>query len=220
MQAFAHSGDHNGLLGMNDAKKASGKSGGAPTGNGVYGYTDVPNGSGVCGAIGANNTVGAGVTGIGAVAGRFFGDVVVTGDLQLTGADYAEDFDIGHPEPIEPGTVMVLESAGGVRISEQPYDARVAGVVAGAGGFRPGVILDRQPDAAGRQPLALMGKVLCKVDASKGPIDVGDLLTTSDIPGYAMKAIDRERAFGSIIGKALMPLRAGRGLLPILVALQ
>ncbi len=220
MQAFAHSGDHNGLLGLNDAKAATGKSGAAPTGNGVYGYTDVATGSGVCGAIPGSNTAGAGLTGIGPVAGRFFGDVVVTGDIQLTGADYAEDFEIRDVDAVEPGTVMVLDAGGSVRVSQQPYDGRVAGVVAGAGHYRSAVILDRQPDLTGRQPLALMGKVMCKVDASKGAVEVGDMLTTSDIPGYAMKATDRERAFGSIIGKALMPLAAGRGLLPILVSLQ
>jgi hypothetical protein len=35
-----------------------------------------------------------------------------------------------------------------------------------------------------------------------------------------MKAADREHAFGAVIGKALAPLPSGRGLIPILVALQ
>ena len=46
----------------------------------------------------------------------------------------------------------------------------------------------------------LVGKVFCKVD---GAIDVGDLLTTSQTPGHAMKATDPQRAFGAVIGKAL-----------------
>jgi hypothetical protein len=58
------------------------------------------------------------------------------------------------------------------------------------------------------------------VDAESGAIAVGDLLTTSDTPGHAMKAQDPERAFGAVIGKALAPLRDGRDLIPILVALQ
>jgi hypothetical protein len=65
-----------------------------------------------------------------------------------------------------------------------------------------------------------MGKVFCKVDASYAPIVVGDLLTTSPTGGYAMKAVDPLRAFGTVIGKALRPLQKGRGLIPILVALQ
>jgi hypothetical protein len=69
-------------------------------------------------------------------------------------------------------------------------------------------------------PLALLGKVFCKVDAQYSPIEVGDLLTTSPTIGHAMKADDPLKAFGSVIGKALRPLQAGRGMIPILVALQ
>ena len=65
-----------------------------------------------------------------------------------------------------------------------------------------------------------MGKVYCKVDAEPSPLEVGDLLTTSTTPGHAMKADDPTRAFGAIIGKALLPLKSGRGLIPILIALQ
>ena len=96
----------------------------------------------------------------------------------------------------------------------------MAGVVSGAGGFQPGILLDAHGVHRGRKPVALMGKVYCKVDADACPIEVGDLLTTSAIPGHAMKAHDPARAVGGVLGKALAPLRAGRGLLPILVTLQ
>jgi hypothetical protein len=69
-------------------------------------------------------------------------------------------------------------------------------------------------------PIALMGKVYCKVDATYGAIDVGDLLTTSPTLGHAMKADDPMKAFGSVIGKALRPLKEGQELIPILIALQ
>jgi hypothetical protein len=65
-----------------------------------------------------------------------------------------------------------------------------------------------------------MGKVYCKVDASYGEIEVGDLLTTSPTHGQAMKVIDPLKAFGSVIGKALRPFKEGQGLIPILIALQ
>jgi len=71
-----------------------------------------------------------------------------------------------------------------------------------------------------RVSVALVGKVYCKVDAAYARIEVGDLLTTSPRPGYAMKANDQGRAFGAVIGKALAPLESGTGLVPILVALQ
>jgi hypothetical protein len=148
------------------------------------------------------------------------GNHTIDGDIQLTGADYAEDFDTVDPEGAQPGTVMVLDDSGGVRVSDKPYDRRVAGVVSGAGGYRPAVILDRQTVGPDRRPLALMGKVYCRVDASDVPIAVGDLLTTSATPGHAMKAANPTQAFGAVIGKALRPLSGGRGLVPILVALQ
>ena len=48
------------------------------------------------------------------------------------------------------------------------YDKRVAGVVSGAGDYKPGIVLDKQPSTHIRQPIALLGKVYCKTDASYG----------------------------------------------------
>ncbi len=123
-------------------------------------------------------------------------------------------------DAVEPGTVMALDENGVLRPSYKSYDRKVAGVISGAGDFRPGLILDRQSSSEGRLPLALVGKVCCKVDAAYGPIEVGDLLTTSPTRGHAMKASDPAQAFGAVIGKALRPLESGCGLIPILVALQ
>jgi hypothetical protein len=81
-------------------------------------------------------------------------------------------------------------------------------------------VLDKQQSERTRQPIALLGKVYCKVDASHAQIEVGDLLTTSGTAGYAMKASDSLKASGSVIGKALRPLKEGQGLIPILIALQ
>jgi hypothetical protein len=142
----------------------------------------------------------------------------------VTNADCAEDFDMAAPG-IEPGTVMVIDSEGALRPSLGAYDKRVAGVLSGAGGFKPGITLDkqepgkRQPGAE-RLPVALLGKVYCKVDADHAPIEVGDLLTTSMTPGHAMRADDPIQAFGSVLGKALRPWKEGKGMIPILVALQ
>jgi hypothetical protein len=69
-------------------------------------------------------------------------------------------------------------------------------------------------------PVALVGKVYCKVDAQYASIEVGDLLTTSPTRGHAMKVTDPFKAFGSVIGKALHPLETGQGMIPILIALQ
>jgi hypothetical protein len=115
---------------------------------------------------------------------------------------------------------MAIDETGALRASRKAYDRAVAGVVSGAGAFRPGIVLDQRADARGRAAIALVGKVYCKVDADIAPIAVGDLLTTSDRPGHAMKLTDPLRGFGAVIGKALKPMASGQGLLPILVALQ
>jgi hypothetical protein len=177
------------------------------------------------------STTGVGVEGSGGLfAGRFWGNVsvigdqavtgtiTVNGDVVLTGGDCAEEFDISVPDRAEPGTVMIID-AGGVRPAFKAYDKRVAGVISGAGDLKPGIILHKLPEG-NRAPIAMVGKVNCKVDAQYAAIEVGDLLTTSPTSGHAMKAKDPLHAFGAIIGKALRPLKEGQGLIPILVALQ
>jgi hypothetical protein len=209
------------------SETGTGVDGVSPKGFGVAGESDTS--LGVLGLSKTSNGVegrsesGIGVVGKGGrLAGRFEGDVEVTGDIRLVNAgDCAEEFDVVAAESIEPGTVMVLSKEGGaLHQSQQAYDKRVAGVISGAGGYKPGIVLDKRDTQTNRVPLALLGKVYCKVDASCGPIEVGDLLTSSDRPGHAMTATEPLKAFGSIIGKALQPLKEGQGLIPILVALQ
>src|SRR5207253_7036160 len=116
-----------------------------------------------------STTGGAGVYGKGPLAGVFDGKVLingdqeVTGDIRLTNADGAEEFDIVGTEAVDPGTVMVLTSGSALLPSQQAYDKRVAGIVSGAGDYRPAMILDRQESGVNRQPIALFGKVFCKV---------------------------------------------------------
>ncbi len=196
--------------------------------NGVFGLSWNDKGSGVFGrnegagkGVAGYSVSGPAIFGAGGRAGVFEGNVEVTGDIQLTGpghADCAEEFDTSGGKP-EPGTVVVIHENETLGQSDVPYDRRVAGVVSGAGGYSPALILDKQAHGE-RVSVALMGKVFCKVDATATPIEVGDLLTTSSTPGHAMKAADPLRAFGSVIGKALRPLTHGTALIPILVTLQ
>ena len=144
----------------------------------------------------------------------------ISGDIFLNNADCAEDFDISNSAKIEPGTVMVIEQEGKLKECDLPYDKRVAGVISGAGDYKPGLVLDKKQSTNSRKSISLMGKVFCKVDAQTSPVEVGDLLTTSATPGHAMKAEDPTKAFGSVIGKALRPFKEGAGLIPILIALQ
>lgn len=142
-----------------------------------------------------------------------------SGDIKLSGADCAEEFDV-ELEKIDPGTVLIIGDESKLLPCEEPYDKKVAGVVSGGNGSNPGIILDKNSTQQKRMPIALNGKVYCKVDAHYSPIEVGDLLTTSSVTGHAMKAEDPLKAFGAVIGKALRPLKEGKGLIPILVALQ
>lgn len=142
------------------------------------------------------------------------------GDIILQNADCAEDFDVSDCGTADPGSVMVLGDDGKLHLSTRAYDRRVAGVVSGAGPYKPGLVLDRHRSAGDRLPISLVGKVFCKVDAQYAPIAVGDLLTSSPTPGHAMRAENPLEAFGSVLGKALRPLQAGQGMIPILIALQ
>jgi hypothetical protein len=159
-------------------------------------------------------------------AAQFDGAVQVNGNIDMGGGDVvfsdcAEQFDVSADTIAEPGTVMVIADEGGLEPSSMAYDKRAAGVVSGAGDFRPGIILGAMPQSRrSRVPVALVGKAYCKVDAGDAPIEVGDMLTTSPTVGHAMKACDPARAFGAVIGKALRPLATGTGLIPILIALQ
>lgn len=142
--------------------------------------------------------------------------------LQITGADVAEKFPSGD-EKVEPGTVMEIdpENAGQLRKARGAYNQRVAGVVSGANDFPAGAILGHMSGLEDAPAIALSGRVWVQCDASTNPIGLGDLLTTSDIPGHAMRAVDRERSHGAVIGKAMTCLAAGeRGLVLVLVNLQ
>lgn len=59
-----------------------------------------------------------------------------------------------------------------------------------------------------------------KVDATYGPIKVGDLLVSSVTTGHAMKSTDKVSSIGAVIGKALGPLDSGTGTIPVLVTLK
>jgi hypothetical protein len=172
------------------------------------------------------STTAVGIWGKAPTAGRFEGNVEVTGDIRLVNADCAEDFDIADSEleKVEAGTVMVLNEMGSLQPSYREYDKKVAGIISGASGYQPGIILGRQEQSQNnkdrRLPIALMGKVYCKVDARHSSIEMGDLLTTSSTKGYAMKADDPMKAFGAVIGKALGSIKDGVGMIPVLVALQ
>jgi hypothetical protein len=145
---------------------------------------------------------------------------VSVGVLQITGgADVAEPFAMERAIP--QGAVVRIDSAhaGRLILSDRPYDRRVAGIVSGANGIAPGISLNQSDLGDGRN-VALSGRVYVLADATQLPIGPGDLLTTSGLPGRAMKAGDIRRAQGAIIGKAMSALPNGIGVVLVLVSLQ
>jgi hypothetical protein len=144
------------------------------------------------------------------------------GDIVLSGADVAEEFYVFDSDSIDEGTVLVFdEDDDRLAISTKEYDNKVAGIVSGSTERKPALILDKMINSKDKRiPLALVGKVLCKVDATFDSISRGDMLTTSSTPGHAMKAIDPLKSFGAIVGKALKPLKSGKGVIDVLAILQ
>jgi hypothetical protein len=141
----------------------------------------------------------------------------------MGGADIAEPFDIVEEIYIKPGMVMTIDpkNPGKLKLSNKAYDRCVAGIVSGAGGINSGMIMGQTGSIAdGAYPIALSGRVYCYAETSNGIIQPGDLITTSNIPGYAMKATNQNKAQGAIIGKAMTSLETRKGLILVLVSLQ
>jgi hypothetical protein len=210
-----------GVFGETNAPAEVGSAGvwgdGKGTADGVKGVATGAGKAAVCGFQLGNN--GPGVFGQGNPAGSFQGNVVVngnlevTGDVLLAGADYAETLS-SVDDVIPPGTVVVINGHGDVEPCAYDYDRAVAGVVSGAGDVRPAIVLDRHEAGV---DVALAGKVWCLADADITPIVPGDLLTTSRTVGHARRVDDVPRAVGAVIGKALTALTAGRGMVRVLV---
>ena len=142
------------------------------------------------------------------------------------GSDLAEPYDIAAAAEVPPAPGMVVsidpEHVGKLRVAEEAYDRRVAGIISGANGVNPGLVLGQKGSVAdGQLPVANSGRVWCLADAdANGAIAPGDMLTTSATPGHAMRASDAQRAFGAAIGKAMSSLDSGRGYVLVLVNLQ
>jgi hypothetical protein len=142
--------------------------------------------------------------------------------LTITGgSDLAEPFPLASEE-IKPGSVVIIdeEHAGQLKLSERAYDTRVAGIVSGANGVNTGLSLRQQGVLEGGKSIALSGRVYVQADDSNGPIKPGDLLTTSAVPGHAMRVADSAEAQGAVLGKAMSSLAQGRGWVLVLVTLQ
>ena len=151
-----------------------------------------------------------------------------TGEI---GFDIAELFEA--TQEVEAGDLLVIDETEDLKLrkNSRPYEKGIIGVVSGSPAILfEGSELNIAPAPGGftkgtRPPVALAGRIKCKVSLENGPIEKGDLLTSSSAPGYAMKATDRDKSFGAIVGKALEPFDGGpdaeeTGEILILITLQ
>ncbi len=137
------------------------------------------------------------------------GTVFIKQGFQATGLDVAERFPAG--ETLVPGDVAVFDEGDRtIRRCDRAVDRRAVGVVSGDAAFILGI-------EAEEVPIALCGRVACKVDADIAPIVAGDLLTTSATLGHAQKVDDATACAGAIIGKALTSLASGKGEILVMV---
>lgn len=141
--------------------------------------------------------------------------------LEITGADVAERFPCS--ESVEPGSVVMIDAdnPGQLCLAKGAYNRKVAGIVSGAGDIPVGAILGNLPGKENAPAIALSGRVWVRCDARERAVEPGDLLTTSDRAGFAMKVEDHARASGATIGKAMTALAKGdTGMVLVLVNLQ
>jgi len=184
-----------------------------------------------------NNNIDIGNPGVGSDSGVIrIGDVqtktYIAGVIQAPsvttititgGSDLAEPFSISTTDqPVTEGDVVVIDDTnpGQLKLTDRPYDTRVAGVVSGANGIHPGIQMHQQGLLEGGRNVALTGRVYVQADTSNGAIKPGDLLTTSSTPGRAMRVTDHAKAAGAILGKAMTGLSQGQGMVLVLVTLQ
>jgi hypothetical protein len=148
------------------------------------------------------------------------GNINVTGNINAKYQDVAEW--VPSTQSLAAGTVVVLDTtrSNHVVASSTAYDTRVAGVISA----QPGVLLGEGGE--GRLMVATTGRVRVRVDATRGPVRVGDLLVTSDREGLAMKSVPAlvggrpMHLPGTLIGKALEPLESGEREILVLLSLQ
>jgi hypothetical protein len=148
------------------------------------------------------------------------GTIWSNGAYQTGARDLAENYQ--SDTDLEPGDVVCLDTdQDKIAVSEKSNDPLIFGVIS----TQPGFLLNTQRDPGEIKlfPVALCGRVPCKVVDENGPIKRGDLLTSSSIPGHAMKSspinMGDENLFrpGTIIGKALSGLESGKGIIEIFV---
>jgi hypothetical protein len=128
-------------------------------------------------------------------------DLFINGNLEVNNPAW---FDGGHTDLAEmmvysgegeAGDVIVVDenNDNSAKIATRPYDQSILGIIS----TKPTLIITG--DITEGKLMAVAGRVPTKVTNINGAIHRGDLVTTSSIPGHAMKATET----GPTVGKAL-----------------
>jgi hypothetical protein len=159
------------------------------TNNGVFKGQFRPDGTAQIGTVLTTSIT----TGADATAGTIQGTWTLTGTskMQATYADLAEYYEAD--EEYEVGTVLVFGGEKEITTTNLYADRRVAGVVSATAAY-----LMNQDCPGIKTSIALQGRVPVKV---VGTVKKGDLLVTSEFPGYAV--VNNDPKTGTIIGKAI-----------------
>jgi hypothetical protein len=140
-------------------------------------------------SAGIENNLGNGVGNIGN-SSNYFNRVFATSTSALY-ADLAEIYE--SDKDYDPGTVLIFFGSKEVTTTTQDHDPRVAGIVSTS----PAYLMNTKTNGVA---LALTGRVPCFV---QGPINKGDLVTTSQIAGVAQAVDPLAWVPGCVIGKSL-----------------
>jgi hypothetical protein len=151
------------------------------------------------------------------------GKVYADGGTVSSGADFAESIAVrGDRAQYQPGDLLAIDEDTDrrVKLATEEYSTHIAGIYSTKPGTLSTTHAADSEELAREVPMAVVGIVPCKATTANGAIHRGDLLVSSSLPGYAMKATDRTRIAGAIIGKAMQELTDGKGVIEVLVSIE
>jgi hypothetical protein len=157
-------------------------------------YSSSSNRGGLC----VDDAITGGGCPISNIGGR---SIMTDAGITANAFDLAERYSV--TGTAEGGDLLVLETSTSTMVTKHSgtmYDPRLIGIVSLNPGFELGWFNPSSTDVA----VALTGRVPTKISMNNGPVEIGDPLTSSDVPGYAMKATKP----GMIIGHALQSVSA------------
>ena len=139
-------------------------------------------------------------------SGNFAAGTITATATQAQYADLAEKYE--SDAEYQPGTVVVFGGEKEITVTDQENDHRVAGVIS----TEPAYLMNNESSGL---PVALRGRVPCKVI---GPVKKGDVLVTSNRPGFAESSDQPHFVSAScMVGKALQSFDGTEGVIEVVV---